>query len=107
MSTVLRAVITTTPGIFFFAYEDGVVIAVIIPFMIAVAAVCTLIERSLLPAASAIDLLDSALVIVVFFPTRLRLSACNLSFFSNLGTVNDLILGLLAPYDDLLSHGFL
>jgi hypothetical protein len=109
MSTVLRAVVTTAPGILFVAYEDGVVIAVSIAVSMAVTAVFALIERSFLPATSAIDLLDSALVVVVFFPTGLRLwlAAYYLSLFSYFSTVNNLVLGLLATYDDLLSDGFL
>jgi hypothetical protein len=98
MTAVVWALVTATPGILFLVDVEHIVVAIGVPIVIATAAVLALIVVAFFAATTTVDLLDLALVVIVFLPARL--APGNLSVFCD--SLNELICRLFAADDDLL-----
>jgi hypothetical protein len=94
MSSVVRAMVTTTIGITFLMDVDSVVVAICIAIIVTIACILSLIIEGLLASRASVDLTDLTFVVVVFFPARL--ATCNLTIIRDFGSFDDLVLRLLS-----------
>ena len=79
--TVVWAHITAVPGILLFMDEDNIVVAVRVSVMPAIAAIFTFVVVAFVATATAVDLFDPALVVVVFLSARF--TTRNLAIFGD------------------------
>jgi hypothetical protein len=94
MSSVVRAMVTTTIGITFLMDVDSVVVAICIAIIVTIACILSLIIEGLFASRASVDFTDLTFVVVVFFPARL--ATCNLAIIHDFRSFDDLVLRLLS-----------